>query len=119
MGEFFRGMGMNRNIGIGGIGKVNKKGGGAKTFVSFHTSPLFKGILTISGQTLDSTSTPIAGCFVELELSRDGTRIATTISDGSGNYSFNVGNPDCYQVTAYKQGSPDIAGVTANTLIGT
>lgn len=118
MGEFHRGRGFNRNIGIGGFGKVAKKGAGAKTFVSFITPLKFIGILTISGQTLDSTSAPLAGCFVELELASDGTRIATTTSDASGNYSFTVGNPVCYQVTAYKVGSPDVAGISANTLIG-
>lgn len=118
MSEFFRGRGFTRNIGVGGIGKMARKGGGGKNFVVFITPAKFIGFLTISGRTLDSTGSALANCFVELELVSDGTRMATTISDGSGNYSFQVGNPVCYQCTAYKVGSPDVAGITVNTLIG-
>lgn len=115
MGEFHRGFGSRRNI---AIGKGRGKNSSRLSFVTFITAPAFIGHLTISGQTLDSNGSALANCYVELELSSSGAQVATTISDGSGNYSFLVGNGATYQATAYKVGSPDVAGITVNTLIG-
>ena len=61
----------------------------------------------------------IAGCTVKLYRTVDDVVVATTTSDGSGNYAFWVNNSvDNYYARAYKTGSPDIAGTTLNTLTG-
>lgn len=44
--------------------------------------------------------------------------IAETISDGSGNFTLNLRNID-YQLVAYKEGSPDVAGVTRQDVVPT
>ncbi len=75
--------------------------------------------LVISGVTKDSTGAALAGVTVKLYRTSDDALMATTTSDGSGNYSFaNVGLGEAYYVTAYKAGSPDVAGTTVNTLVG-
>ena len=79
----------------------------------FESSVLF----TLTGTTVDGTGTPIASCRVIAYQS--GWRyvdnapvvIAETVSDGSGVFSLSLRNID-YQLTAYKEGSPDKAGIT-------
>jgi hypothetical protein len=44
--------------------------------------------------------------------------IAETTSDGSGNFTLNLRNID-YQLTAYKEGSPDVAGITRQDVVPT
>ena len=97
---------------------------------------------TISGQTLDGSGAPLAGCIVHLfytdivgnnrfaasggvvpDLSdTSDVEVAQTVSDAGGNYSFNVNAPNAapskYYVVAYLPGSPDVAGTTLNTLVG-
>jgi hypothetical protein len=80
----------------------------------------FRGNFSISGQTLNAAGTPLAECRVELNESRSDVEYAETISDGSGNYSFTIPyNSWNWQVIAYKVGSPDVAGVTVDTLTAT
>lgn len=80
-------------------------------------APRFFGSFSLSGVTRDSAGTPLAGCVVDLFLNSEDTLVATTISDGSGNYSFTLsGNSQTYFVRAYKVGAPDVAGTSVNTL---
>lgn len=73
----------------------------------------------IAGVTKDSTGAALGGCTVKLFRTSDDVWIATTTSDGSGNYSFTVPNTaTTYYVVAYKAGSPDVTGTTVNTLLG-
>jgi hypothetical protein len=44
--------------------------------------------------------------------------IAETISDGSGNFTLMLRNID-YQLVAYKEGSPDVAGITRQNVVPT
>lgn len=44
--------------------------------------------------------------------------IAETVSDGSGNFTLNLRNID-YQLTAYQEGSPDLAGITRQDVVPT
>ena len=124
MGEFFRGMGANRNIGVGrNRGRLNPafaSSKGASSIVQFISTYInFTGNLIISGKTLDSSGNPLANCIVELERTSDGARIAITTSGGSGDYSFiGIASGITYQVNAYLSGSPDQAGLTVNTLTG-
>lgn len=77
-------------------------------------------ILRIYGVTKDSTGTPITSCVVDLFRSFDNMFVDQVISDGSGNYEFRSPSlSTTYYVVAYKAGSPDTAGTTINTLVGT
>lgn len=73
---------------------------------------------SISGVTKDSTGAVIAGCNVSLFRTIDNLFMEMVTSDASGNFSFfTVGLAEQYYVVAYKAGSPDVAGTTANTLV--
>ena len=74
----------------------------------------------ITGITKSISGTPIGGCTVKLFRTSDDAKLATTTSDGSGNYAFTVtgGATTTYYVLAYKPGSPDLAGTTVNTIVG-
>lgn len=43
--------------------------------------------------------------------------VAETMSDGSGNYAVEVPQNTAYQLTAYKKGSPDVAGITRDDVV--
>lgn len=95
---------------------------------SYFDKELVEGTMTettnqwfITGQTLDSTSTALAGCTVYLMradrvcLSPDvygNPIIDMQVSDAGGNYSFQVSTPVDYQIMAYKPGGTDVAGIT-------
>lgn len=81
--------------------------------------PLPAANLTISGTTLDETGTPLSGCTVYLFDMTSGVPVLsqTTVSDGSGFYSFSVGR-GTYWAVDYKVGTPDKAGASVNTLTG-
>jgi hypothetical protein len=73
----------------------------------------------ITGVTKDTAGAAIASATVRLFRASDDALIATTTSDGSGNYSFTVADTSTlYWLEAYKSGSPDIAGTTVRTLVG-
>jgi hypothetical protein len=74
----------------------------------------------ISGVTRDKTSSAaIPGCTIDLFQTINDQKVATTISDGSGNFSFWVGDSvSNYYAVAYLSGSPDKAGTTVNLLKG-
>jgi len=70
----------------------------------------------ISGVTKDSTGAVLPACTVDLFRTADDVFVATTTSDGSGNYSFSLAGGGTYYLVAYKAGAPDVAGTTVNTL---
>lgn len=75
--------------------------------------------LYISGVTRDSAGSPLGSCSVQLYRTINDQVVEEVVSDGSGNYTFSpVGLGQLYYVVAYKQGSPDVAGTTVNTLVG-
>lgn len=78
--------------------------------------------LIITGVTRDNTGVALGACTVELyRRAQDqslGTFVERTTSDASGNFSFSVGLGQIYQHQAYKVGAPDVAGISARTLIG-
>jgi len=82
-------------------------------------APQFTGTFRIVGVSRDSAGAALAFCDVSLFIADAfDQRIATTTSDGSGNYSFSVpSNADRYWVAMYKAGSPNLAGVSDRTLI--
>lgn len=72
----------------------------------------------ISGVTRDSNGFPLGGCTVNLFYSSSNILAQTTISDGSGNYSFTVDKTVQFYEVSYKAGAPDVAGTSVNTLAG-
>jgi hypothetical protein len=79
----------------------------------------------IAGVTYDSAGAALANCrVVALETGRmamdlQEAEVGETISDGSGNYSIPVGLNTAYQLTGYKPGAPDVAGITRNDVVPT
>lgn len=76
--------------------------------------------LLISGVTKDDTGAASGGFTVYLFNMTSGVPILadSTVSDGSGNYTFSVGPGMRYWAVDYKAGTPDKAGATVNTLTG-
>lgn len=111
-----RSLGMPKPIVFPGIG--------AKAFARIFRRSLFGSSTPtqffISGVTKDSSGVPIGSCQVKLFRTSDDLLMRTTTSDPTtGTYSFDaVGSANMY-VVAYKAGSPDVAGTTVNTLVGT
>lgn len=73
----------------------------------------------ITGITKDSAGAVLGTCSVKLFRTSDNAFLFETISDGSGNYSFIIGEAGPFYVVSYKVGAPDVAGTTLNTLVGT
>lgn len=99
-----------------------------RTTVPLHIQPGKPGyVLRISGVTRDSAGAALAACTVKLFRTRDNVFVTQKISDESGNYSFDNVSPDQlanvsvgeqFYTVAYKAGSPDVAGTSLNTLVG-
>ena len=75
----------------------------------------------ITGVTRDSAGTALGTCrVVMLEVGRiakgEMPVVAETISDGSGNYTIEVALNTAHQGIAYKDGSPDVAGISIDGL---
>jgi hypothetical protein len=73
--------------------------------------------LVVSGVTRDNTGAPLGGCTVKLYDTPTDTVLAQTVSDGSGNYAFNLSLYGPFYCVAYLPGSPDVAGTTIDTLV--
>jgi hypothetical protein len=73
----------------------------------------------ISGQTLDQNGNILANCMCHLfNSATDTLNQPQQLSDGGGNFLFNVGGSTAFYIVSYKAGSPDVAGTTVNTLVG-
>ena len=114
----------NRGGGMKGAGGVlaipGRRFGGRKFGASpepFRSPPFSTSALYISGVTRDSVGNPLGGCKVELFCSGSDIYVGDTVSDGSGNYSFQVLKSGPFYLVAYKAGSPDVAGTTVNTIL--
>ena len=73
---------------------------------------------TISGISKDAAGAALDGCTVKLFNSATDRLEQTTISDGSGNYSFTVDKTQQWYAVFYKAGATPVAGITLNTLSG-
>jgi len=73
----------------------------------------------IAGITKDSSGNRLGNCVVDLFYTQDDTRAAQVLSDQDGNFTFLIGPSLACYIVAYKAGSPDVAGTTVNTLVGT
>lgn len=71
---------------------------------------------SLSGVSRDSAGAALGGCTVKVFLTGNDTKQFETVSDGSGNWSIDVGaNPGPFYYVEYKVGSPDRAGTSINT----
>lgn len=92
----------------------------------FHPTPVQAQVpdpsmfLTIQGTTKDKTGKPVIGFTLYLFDITSGTPVfvKTTTSDGVGFYSFTVDPGKVYWIADYRTDTPDMGGVTLNTLIG-
>jgi hypothetical protein len=93
---------------------------GAPRFPALAPTPARLGpILRIAGVTRDSTGVALAGCTVHLIRTVDDVEVDVMVSSAAGVYAFVAASPYVtYYIVAYKAGSPDVAGTTANTLAG-
>jgi hypothetical protein len=79
----------------------------------------------LSGVTRDGTGVALAACTVKafradqivIPFDQDVAMVATTVSDGGGAYTLEVRENAPHQLTGYKTGSPDLAGITLNTVL--
>jgi hypothetical protein len=95
-------------------------GGGIRTVNNFfEPDPDFtQANRLITGVTYTAAGAPLGACTVLLFRTQDNVLAQSTVSDGSGNYSFMVDPSLYYYCVFYKAGSPDVAGTTVNTLAG-
>ena len=71
------------------------------------------------GVTRDQYGSAVGTCSVLLYLTSTNVLIDSATSDPAGNFELaTTAYPDTHYIVAHKTGSPDIDGVTPNTLIG-
>lgn len=71
------------------------------------------------GVSRDALGTPIAACTLKLFRTADDALQDATTSDPSGNFLLNTAYyPDAHYIVAHKTASPDVDGVSVNTLVG-
>jgi len=71
---------------------------------------------TLSGITRDSGGNALGGCALNVYEGQTGTYRTSTNSDAEGKYTVGVPLLIPLQIVAYLPGSPDVGGVTVNTL---
>lgn len=97
-------------------------------FLNFRRTFLGSVNILISGISKDSAGAVLTSCIVDLfqVLDKTGPSVpptlwkARTVSDSvTGEFSFSVpSNGWIYQIISYKEGAPDVAGISVNTLVG-
>ena len=78
------------------------------------------------GYSRDAYGSILGGCTMKLFKTADGsypatkdTKVYEVVSDSTGWYSlYTPYHPDTHYIVSFKAGSPDVQGVTVNTLIG-
>jgi hypothetical protein len=75
----------------------------------------------LTGTTRDSAGAALGNCVVDWFNTADDRLLGTTTSDANGLFEFRSAGqpPNAYYLVAYLAGSPDVAGTTVNTLVGT
>lgn len=75
--------------------------------------------LRVAGYTRTRYGDIEPSCVVKLFRTADDAVVATTTSSAGGYYEFINPAGEPFYAVAYKDGSPDITGSTANTLVAT
>jgi hypothetical protein len=70
----------------------------------------------VTGVSRDSTGAALGNCTVKLYRAWDDAMIASTVSDGSGNFTLYPPSSGPYYLVAYLDGATDVAGTSVNTL---
>ena len=74
---------------------------------------------TISGVSRDANGNALSGCTVMLFRTANDSLAAKVVSDANGAFAFIVSDTSTpYYAVFYKATSPDVAGTTVNTLVG-
>lgn len=89
--------------------------------VVHHLLPTPPTYFRITGVTKDGTGAPLGNCVVDWFRTSDDVKLDTVTSDADGIFEFRTAGqpPNAYYLVAYRAGSPDVAGTSANTLVGT
>lgn len=69
----------------------------------------------IVGVSRDATGAALGSCSIKVFRTTDDVLVATTTSDGSGNWTAYPNQPGPYYFVEYKAGSPDVFGTSPNT----
>lgn len=69
----------------------------------------------IIGVSRDSTGVALGLCTVKVFRTTDDVLVASTVSDGSGNWTAYPNQEGPYYYVEYKAGSPDVFGTSPNT----
>jgi hypothetical protein len=70
----------------------------------------------IVGVTRDSVGVALGTCVTELLQSGGDILTQSTVSDGSGNFTFTNPGSGPFFIRSYKDGSPNLAGITDRSL---
>lgn len=71
----------------------------------------------IIGITRDASGAPLGSCTVQGFLTSDDSYQGQCTSDAGGYFEFCTKQTGAHYLVAYRTGSPDVTGATANTLI--
>ena len=74
---------------------------------------------TIAGVTRNANGSALGNCALVLFRAADDSIAARGNSDANGQYSMGASSQVTHYAVAYLPGSPDIAGTTVNTIVGT
>lgn len=69
----------------------------------------------IIGVSRDANGNPLGNCVVKVFRTSDDVLVATTTSDGSGNWTVYPNQQGNYYFVEYKAGAPDVFGTSPNT----
>jgi hypothetical protein len=104
-----------------GLGGMDASGNEWLTPIWFDRMEIVSGSIGrfgFLGVTRDVYGTAVGGVTVKLYRTSDDSVVCTTVSDPLGNFGVTTQYyPDTHYMVAYKTGSPDIEGTTANTLV--
>jgi hypothetical protein len=108
----FRGLLQTDNQNVTGRTVINR--GQAGTIQYRSIAPTIN--TAISGITRDSAGNPLGACITEL-LQSGGDRLTqTVVSDAGGNFKFDNPGSGPFFIRSYKDGAPNLAGVTDRNL---
>jgi hypothetical protein len=73
---------------------------------------------TITGITRDYNGDVLIGAAVRAFLTSNDTLAGADVSNGFGEFAVTVATGGEHYLVCYKDGSPDVHGISVNTLIG-